>query len=199
MTFAEIFVEVMLIVKRPDLVERVESAIRAATLKMHHSDFYYKDLVEAPIEFTETKALQSFVPSEVLPRFRKTKYIRFWQGGVDGRPGPFLDHIQIENSLDSYNYMKENVFYMAGIQLQIRCCPAVQRVLFGCYLHPVVAPVANYESWIAREYPYAIIYEAARTVFRSIGYSEQANEFSGLAAEVLSEIKISSIDDMPLT
>lgn len=199
MTFPELFSEVLLIVKRPDLTTRIESAIKAATLKMHHSDFYYKDLVEVPVQFTETSILQSFTPSEILPRFRKAKYIRFWQGGVNGQPGPFLEHIQIENSLDSYNYMKENVFYMAGTQLQIRCSPAVQHILFGCYLHPQVAPIESYDSWVAREYPYAIIYDAARTIFRSIGYSEQANEFAGLASEILSEIKISSVDDMPIT
>lgn len=200
MNFSQLYDEVLLIVKRPDLSTRIESAIKAATLKMHHSDFFYKDLVEVPIIFSEVLPLQQFVPSEVLPLFRKAKYIRFWQGSAtQGRPGPFLEHIQIEDSLDGYKTMKENVFYMAGQQLQIRTCPAVEHVLFGAYMHPVLAPVASYNSWIAKEYPYAIIYEAARTIFRSIGFSEQANEFAQLAAEVLAEIKISSVDDMPIT
>lgn len=199
MNFAEIYNEVLGIVKRPDLQERIESAIRAATLKMHQSDFYYKDMIEVPIQFETEQCLQQFIPTDVLPQFRKAKYIRFWCGDVNGAPGPFLEPIQIENSMDSYKYFRENVFYMAGANLQIRCNPAVKRVLFGAYVHPTIVPSTAYKSWIADEYPYAIIYEAARTVFRSIGFSEQANEHAQLAAEVLSEIRLSSVDDVPLT
>lgn len=199
MNFAEIYNEVLGIVKRPDLQERIESAIRAATLKMHQSDFYYKDMIEVPIQFEIEQCLQQFIPTDVLPQFRKAKYIRFWYGDADGAPGPFLEPIQIENSMDNYNYFRENVFYMAGANLQIRTNPAVRRVLFGAYVHPTIVPSTAYKSWIADEYPYAIIYEAARTVFRSIGFSEQANEHAQLAAEVLSEIRLSSVDDIPLT
>lgn len=199
MNFAQLQAEVLDIVKRPDLVSRVETAIKAATLKMHHSNFFYKDLIEVPVQFTTPGFIQNFVPSELLPNFRKAKYIRVWQGGTQGRPGPFLQHIQIENSVDSYNYIKDNVFYMAGTKLQIRTPYALQHVLFGAYVHPVVTPKEDYKSWIADEYPYAIIYEAVRTIYRSIGFTEQANEFGQLAAEVLSEITISSIDDMPVT
>jgi len=199
MNFAQIQSEVLAIVKRPDLVSRVDAAIKAATLKMHHSDFFYKDLVEVPIQFTDVQYIQNFVPSEILPNYRKVKYIRIWQGGAQGRPGPFLEHIQIENSIDGYNYLKDNVFYMAGTKLQIRTACGLQHVLFGAYVHPIVTPLESYSSWIADQYPYAIIYEAVRTMYRSIGFSEQANEFAQLAAEVLSEIKMSSIDDMPVT
>jgi hypothetical protein len=199
MNFAQIQAEVLAIIKRPDLVSRVDAAIKAATLKMHHSDFFYKDLVEVPIQFTDVQFIQNFVPSEILSNYRKVKYIRIWQGGANGIPGPFLEHIQIENSTDGYNYIKENVFYMAGTKLQIRTAYGLQHVLFGSYVHPIVSPTESYSSWIAEEYPYAIVYEAVRTIFRSIGFSEQANEFAQLAGEVLSEIKLSSIDDMPVT
>lgn len=199
MTFAEILAEVIGITKRPDLQDRTMSAIRAATLKMHQSDFFYKDLVEVPVQFTEAAYIQNFLPTDILPYFRKAKYIRFWQGDVDGQPGPFLTPIQVENSNDSYGYIKTDVFYMAGQLLQIRTCDPCYRVLFGAYVNPVIAPIESYSSWIANEYPYAIIYEAVRTIFRSIGFTEQANEYAGLAGEVLAEIKLSCIDDIPVT
>lgn len=199
MNFSELVSEVLLIVKRPDLQPRIESAVRAATLKMHQSDFFYPDLVEVPVQFTNADTLQNFLPTDIVPNFRKVKYIRMWQGDVDGSPGRFLTPIQIENSLDGYGYMKENVFYMAGQLLQLRATDPIKRVLFGCYVHPIVTPVASYKSWIADNYPYAIIYEAARTVFRSISYQEQANEYAGLTAEILREIQISSVDDIPVT
>lgn len=199
MNFEELTKEVIVITKRPDLLERIQGAVKAATLKMHHSDFYYRDIYEVAVEFSEEGILQNFIPTEVAPLFRKIKYVRFWNGGVDGTPGRFLENIQIENSNDQYGYIKSDVFYMAGQKLQIRTTSAVKHVLFGCYLHPVITPASSYKSWIADEYPYAIVYEAARTIFRSIGFQEQANEYSQLTSEILSEIRLSCVDDTPWT
>lgn len=199
MTFLELVAEVISVTKRPDLVDRTKAAVRAATLKVHHSDFYYKDLVEVPVQFDEIKHIQNFTPTDVIPKFRKAKYIRIWNGDVDGDAGRFLKAIQIEDAIDNYNYTKVDVFYMAGILLQIRTGTALHRVLFGAYVHPTIMPEADYASWIATEYPYAIVYEAARNIFSSIGLPEQAGVYANLFAEILSEIRMSSVDDLPVT
>lgn len=199
MTFTEIFNEVILITKRPDLVDQTKQKIRSATIKAHHSDFYFKDLVEVPVQFTNLFFLQSFIPNEVVPQFRMAKYIRLWNGGIEGDVGKFLTPIQIENSLDLYKNIKTDVFYMAGQLLQIRGACTLDKVLFGCYVNPVITPEASYSSWIANEQPYAIIYEAARQIFKSISYTEQANEFSGLVGEEYAELKLTYVDSIPLT
>jgi hypothetical protein len=46
-------------------------------------------------------------------------------------------------------------------------------MLLGCYLHPDITE-ESYSSWIADEHPYAIISDAAATVFKMIGFDEQA-------------------------
>ena len=199
MNFAELVSEVISITKRPDLADRTQGAVRAATQKLHQSDFFFKDLVEIPVQFSESAFIQNFLPTDVLPRFRKAKYIRYWIGDANGQPGPFLKQIQIENALDTYGYQRNNVFYLAGQMIQIRANPAVYRVLFGAYVHPVLLPAESYQSWIADEAPYAIIYEAARTVFRSISLQEQAAEYTRLAGEILAELKMSYVDDIALT
>lgn len=200
MNFQELVDEVISITKRPDLRSRTESAVKAATLKMHHSDFYYKDLVETAVQFNQEFYLQNFVPSEVIPRYRKAKYIRIWQGGApDGMPGIFLENIQIENSMGQYQEVKTDVFYMAGQNLQIRTSCPLKHILFGAYVHPVVSPEAEYDSWIAREYPYAIVYEAARSIFYSIALTQQSQTYAQMTAEVLREISMSSVDALPFT
>lgn len=199
MNFQEIYDEVILITKRPDLVNQTKQKIRSATIKAHHSDFYYKDIVEVPVQFTNLFFLQSFIPTEVVPAFRMVKYIRLWQGDINGDVGKFLTPIQIENSLDLYNNKKVDVFYMAGQLLQIRGACTLDKVLFGCYVNPIITPEISYSSWIANEQPYAIIYEAARQIFKSISYSEQATEMSGLVQEEYGELKLSYVDSVPLT
>lgn len=199
MTFEELVAEVNLIVKRPDLLGRVQSAVKAAILKTHQVDFFYRDLIEVPIIFTVERTLQLFDPYEVIPNFRKVKYVRLWHGGADGVPGKFLKHIHIENALDGYGYQKSDVFYMAGQRLQVRCEAAVKTVLFGCYVHPKVVPENELDSWIAREHPYTIIYDAAMTLFRSIGFLEQAGQFAALRQEELSKLLTSNVDEVPTT
>ncbi|MNC13543.1 hypothetical protein D3C75_612940 [compost metagenome] len=127
------------------------------------------------------------------------KYIRLWMGDQSGDVGKFLTPIQIENSLDLYNQKKVDVFYMAGQLLQIRGACTLDKVLFGCYVNPVITPEASYSSWIAVEQPYAIVYEAARQVFKSISFTEQANEYSNLVAEEFAELKLTYVDTVPLT
>lgn len=199
MTFAEMVAEVIAITKRPDMQLRIESAVRAATLKAHHSDFYYKDMYEVAVQFNEPFILQSFIPTEIAPNFRKAKYIRAWVGDISGDAGIFYTPIQIENSADLYGHTKTEVFYMAGQNLQMRSSSAIDKVLFGCYLHPTITPEASYSSWIAVEMPYAIIYEAARSIFKSIAFTEQANEYAQLVAEQFQELRMSYVDDIPVT
>jgi hypothetical protein len=199
MTFDEMVTEVISITKRPDLQTKIEGNVRAATLKAHHSDFYYRDLFEVPVQFTDLFPLQSFLPTEVAPLFRKVKYIRLWVGDTSGDVGQFLTPVQIENSVDGYGYIKTNVYYMAGQLLQLRGACALDKVLFGCYQHPVIAPSTAYSSWIAVDMPYAIIYEAARVTFKSISFTEQANEYGALVNEQYAELKLSYVDDVPMT
>ena len=45
-TYQELYDDVVTITKRPDLAAETALAIRAATLKLHQSDFYFKDLFE---------------------------------------------------------------------------------------------------------------------------------------------------------
>lgn len=199
MNFNELVAEVITLTRRPDLTDRISPAVRAATLKAHHSDFYYKDLYEQSVEFGQEYYIQNFLPTDIFPNFRQAKYIRFWHGDVDGFPGAFLEPIQIENSIDGYDCTKADVFYMAGQLLQIRTSAPIKRCLFGAYVHPIITPVNAYCSWIANEYPWAIIYEAARTVFKGIGKDQEASEMSRLVGEEYQILRMSVVDAVPLT
>ena len=200
MTFEEVVAEVMLLTRRPDLDTRTESAVRAATLKAHHTDFYYKDLMEQSVEFTNPAYIQNFLPTDIFANFRKAKYIRRWLGdATDGMPGIFFKFIQIENSIDQYNCIKGEVFYQAGQLLQMRGTCQIDKILFGAYVHPIITPAAAYCSWIAKEMPWAIIYEAARVIFKSIGRDQEAAEMDRLTAEQYTLLKMSYVDDAPVT
>ena len=198
MNFTEMAAEVISITARPDLSTEIDAAIKAATLKAHSSDYYFNDLVEVAVQFDECRFIQTFDPVSIIPAYRQVKYMRIWNGdAATGTYGNFLEHIQIAASLDPYGYNRTDVFYMAGEFLQIRARLGVEKVLFGAYAHPTVTPVESYRSWIAVEYPYAIINEAARRIFMHIGYKDQASSMARLVAEDYRTLAVSNVDVVP--
>lgn len=191
MNFSELCSEVYTITGRPDRVAETESAVRAATLKAHQSDYYWKDLYETGIAFDSSAYYQSLDYRALLPRYRALKYLRKYDyvGGVAGK---FLTVLTPEQILDRYATEKDDVVYAAGAYLQFKLSTQEQYFLLGCYLNPDVTK-ATYTSWIAIDHPWCIIYDASSTVFKAIGKDEEAATYKQLVAEQFAELKISNI------
>ena len=130
------------------------------------------------------------------PRWRALKYIRKLDASSSPSvPGKFFEVIVPENVLDDYLQHKEDVCYAAGEVLQIRSSTAFQYALLGCYRNPVIT-TAGYDagnSFIAIEHPYAIIYDAVATVFKTIGKSDESAAYRQLSGQFASEIVTSNI------
>lgn len=198
MTFEELVAEVLVLTKRPDLQTKIESAVRGATLKAHQMDYHYRDLVETGVQFPEALYLQSFNPKDIFANYRKFKYLRWHSGVLETAPGQFYKYEQIGNSDDSYGAIKDDVFYSAGQLIQIRSSTPLQYALFGCYVHPIIIPNYSFSSWIAVEYPWLIIYEAARVLFLGIGFQEQSASMAQLFSEQRAIMVISEgTDEVP--
>lgn len=194
MTLNELQAEVISLTRRPDLAALTLSAVKAATLKMHQADFYSKDIYETGVAFDSAAVLQSLEYKTLFPRWRALKYIR--KVDATATPpvafGPALEVISPEAILDSYLIQKSDVVYEAGQVLEIRLSSPHQYFVVGRYDHPNVTTDA-YSSWIAQDYPYGIVYDAAATVFKSIGFSEMEASMRTLVAEQIALIKISNI------
>lgn len=198
-TFQEMYDEVVILTKRPDLVDKTKQAVKSSTLFVHNSGFYPKDVSESGLSFDKARFIQNFDAKNIWPLFRKIKYIRRWNYDASsptaGMAGPFFTPIEIGQSKDAYGYDKQDVFYLAGQVQQIRSSIEFQYALAGAYLYPNVTE-DSYASWIADEFPFAIIYDAARRVSSGIGFREDAQDFLNQAQEVIAEILMMS-DDMP--
>lgn len=189
-TFAELLADVITLTNRTDLVAETKLAVKAATLKVHQSDFFYKDLFETGISFVESSYAQQLDYRALLPRYRALKYIR--KSDLAGIPGTFLEVLTPSEVLDTYGIAKENICYVAGEIIQIKSSTSLQYALFGCYINPDITEL-GFSSWVALDHPYAIVYEAAVTVFKTIGYDEQASLYSKMAAEQLQLVRVSNI------
>jgi hypothetical protein len=194
MTLAELIQEVYTLTNRPDRVAETASAIRSATLKAHQSDYYYKDIFETGINFGAVNYLNDLDYRSIIPLFRAIKYLRKYSLGSDGTfsPGKELELLQPNEVFDIYKCAKNDIYYAAGSQIHIKSSTQDQYYLFGCYLNPNITDT-GFNSWVALDHPYVIIFDAAATVFKSIGKDEEASGYRQLVAEQLSMLKSSNI------
>ena len=120
----------------------------------------------------DTAAYKQSLDTDVVPRYRKLKWIRKYDN-VSELPGDFLTVIDVPEILDDYGIERENIAYEAGQNIQISSNTELQYMLMGVYVSPDVTSL-NYNSWVADNFPYLIIHDAAAKVFQSIGNLEQA-------------------------
>ncbi len=170
MTLAELVLAVHDITNRPDLPTVALSGIRSATIAAHTSEDYPKDIVEKALSMPTTDFVHSLMYLERFPRFRRFAYIRNY---ADGVPGDHIRSISPFATKDGYGLERTNVYYLAGDTVQLRTSQETNQFLIGAYVIPDVTE-AGYDSWIAREYPFAIIHSAAAFVLRRIGFAEEA-------------------------
>lgn len=178
MTLTELSTAVIDITGRPDLTALTDLFIKQATLKIHQQDYFYKDLFETGLDFGSEATLQQVDIKSIIPRWRANSYLR--KSDVDGTPGDFIIDIKIpQNSLDSYNIIRENVYYVSGSLLNIRSSTAFRYTLYGCFRNPDVTTVGYDagQSFVAIDHPFAIIADAASNIFKRVGKDSEAAFF----------------------
>ena len=195
MTFAELLIEVYNITDRPDLIDLTKSAVKAATLKAHQTDFYSKDIFEQSYIFAAPDYTQSLDIITEIPNYRALKYLRLVDESTD-EAAKLITVLTPDEILDEWGRERTNVAYVAGRIIQIKASVEFTKILLGAYVSPVVTPEASYSSWVADLYPYAIVHEAARVIFASIAMDAEKNSQKELVAEQYAELKINAITDI---
>ena len=186
-SFASLVADVISLTNRPDLVAETNLAVKAATLKAHQSDDYIKDFQEFSVQFSTAEYYQTLEYKNVVPLWRKPRYVRKYDA-TGSSPSNFLEYIEPEKVIDSYGADRLDVFYVAGVNLQIRSSTLLQYILVGAYVNPTVTS-SGFSSWIADDHPFAIIYEAASIIFKTIGYDEQVSVYRMMVQEQLQQLR----------
>lgn len=191
-TFAELVADVKTITNRPDLDSEIKLAVKAATLKAHITDFYPKDLYDTAILWSPVAYIQSLDYRLLVPRWRAFKYLRKYDPTAAEPSGAFFEIVTPDDVVDDYRLNKSDVCYLAGEQIEIKSSTQDTYMLLGCYIFPDITEV-TYTSWIAVEFPFAIIYEATSKIFKQTGYDEQAAMMNKEVTEQFTLLRNSSI------
>lgn len=184
-TFAELLDYVYTVTGRPDKVAETKLAVKAATLKLHQSDFYPKDLFETGLQWDTLDYQQQVDIKSIFPRFRTLKYLRQY---ADGVPGKFFEILTPDHLIDSYSRDRSDIGYLAGQIIQLKAKAQFQYALVGMFLNPDITE-SSFTSWVAQDAPFAIVYEAALTVFKQIGFDEQASMMQKASQEQIALLR----------
>lgn len=186
-SLAQLKADVLTIVKRPDLLDAIELHTKNAILKAHSADYWLPDLYENSFQFAVAATTYQLDVKTLVARWRKTKYLNVLDP-ITAEPTKKLTGILVEKFVDGYSELRDYVFYEAGGYLKIRASGQEQTYGFGCYLYPDTT--LTVPSWIVDQFPFAVQYEAARTLFKSIGYDEQSASMEKLVAEAMAEVRM---------
>lgn len=189
-TIATLQADLQTIIKRGDLLTDSVLHLKNAILKAHTMDYWLRDLYETNFQFNLAATTYTLDIKALIPRFRTMKYLDIVDPiSLDSVRS--LEAIPIEKYLDSYGYLRDYVYYLAGNNIQIRASGQQLVYGIGCYLYPDTT--LQSPSWIADEFPMVILYEAARTMFRLSGFDEQSASAERLLQEAKDQLKISAI------
>lgn len=205
-TFSVLRDGVYTLTNRPDLVSETTAALRKALVKFHTANTWKQDITRVSLDLLDFPEVDTFrwqVPLSEFPNHRRPKALRLPPQRLPGQwptsgnalfRHPFnwipiagtFEHITVDNIFDSYNIEKPNYFYVAGDSLYIKGTFSHDALDYFYYRYPTFSSteaVDNITSWIADQFPDAIIEEAASAVFKAIGKDDEASTHRMLFAE----------------
>lgn len=192
-TFAELETLVVAQTRRPEVPAITKAAIKAATLRAHHVDFFPRDLVSAAILYTPASgALYYDVPnlSSTLSRLRALKFIQ----GLDSASFAPVEKLEFRETDDVYagdGSRRLSLYSLIGDTLRIYPQVATGRLEAFYYQNPSTAE-GSYSSWIADQYADEIAMWAAGVVFARTGFAEMAKDVQDTHVKPFREMLIAS-------
>jgi hypothetical protein len=194
MNLVELQEKVIEITNRPDLAALTFSAIQSATLKAHRFDYFPKDLFQGVIDTGASSAEKELSTTLALPRFRTLNFVRVYDIPT-AKPTVEFNIIDALNLNDAYGVQRPNVAFLAGDNIRLKAAAAFQHIYISYYIDPIIT-TAGYSSWVANSFPFAIIYEAAAQIFRSIGQMEKFRTQRELVSDELTILRTTSIQQV---
>lgn len=188
--------DVVIHTNRPDLVAETQLAVSKATMKMHMTGprdpatglsgaaFYVQDIVSDIVILPLQTETRYEIDLSDYSQLRAVKGIQEWNVPLTGTEVTYekLD----ENFLfDDYHIEKYDYFYRAGLVVNLRARKLLTKIKLSYYAFPIVDG-ATYTSWIASKFKDAIVEEAAATVFRMIGKTDEFKTYQAMTQDNIS-------------
>jgi hypothetical protein len=177
-TFAEMETLVVGQTRRPEVTAVTQAAIRTATLRAHHTDFFKRDLSTGTLTYTPSSSAIFYDFTDISTTLVRMRAFQLMQS-VDSAtliPSENFEYRELQDLYDSDNVLRTSMYTMIGDTLRVYPCVATGKLTAYYYRNPVTTEI-GYSSWIANEYPDELAMWAAAIVFARTGFAEMAQDF----------------------
>lgn len=191
-TFAKLESLVVAQTRRPEIPAVTQAAIRTATMRAHHTDFFPKDVAVGTITYSPNSAIfRDFADvSSTLTRLRSIKSLQGLEA-VSMAPVESFEYRELDDVYDAEGNRRPSIYNIIGDTLRIYPQTQTGLVQVYYYQNPSVTE-GIYYSWIADMYPDELAAWAAAIVFARTGFAEMAQEFQRNHIAPFKEMLISS-------
>ena len=191
-TFAQMQSLVIAQTRRPEITDVTDAAIKSATLRAHHADFFPRDLNIGTLSYTANGSIfyDFSNVSSSLSRLRSIKSVQSVDS-ITFAPVESLEYWDSDDIYDSDGNRRGSVYTLIGDTLRIYPVNATGATEVHYYKNPDVGS-ATYSSWIADTYADELAMWAAAIVFARTGFAEMAQEFNRNHIVPFKELLISS-------
>ncbi len=192
-TFAELESLVVEQTRRPEIPAVTKAAIRTATLRAHHVDFFPRDLASGPLTYTVSGTAQFYDFPSVSNTLLRLRSLKLLQGNdsATGVPVEQLEFREADDLFDQDGNRRPHIYTLIGDTLRVYFAQPTGVATAFYYQNPQVSE-AQYSSWIADLYPDELAAWCAGIVFARTGFTEMAQQFQELHVRPFRELLISS-------
>jgi hypothetical protein len=191
-TFAELQALVEEQTRRPEIPAVTKAAIRTATLRAHHTDFFPKDVAVGTLTYTpDIATFRDF--TNISSSFSRLRTLKTVEGldSVTMAPAEAFEYRELDDVYDADGTRRPSIYNVIGDTLRIY--PQLQTGMLQIFYYQNPNTVdANYSSWIANTYPDELAAWAAAIVFARTGFAEMANEFQRNHIQPFKEMLVAS-------
>lgn len=192
-TFAELETLVIGQTRRPEIPAVTKAAIKSATLRAHHADFFPRDLNTTLLTYTPSSTAILYDFPSIHATLVRLRSLQFLQGidAATSAPVENLEYRTADDLFDSDGNRRPHVYTLIGATLRIYPVQATGATNAFFFQNPDVTE-AGYSSWIADTYPDELAMWASAIVFARTGFLDMANQYSENHIKPFKEMLIDS-------
>lgn len=183
--YDSLLADVFTLTNRPDLELETELALRTATLSIHGSNMFPRDIETQLVKIPNASYLTSLDIQANFPRLRGLVTVQICDDAFAPVSKPEIEIVELGDVRDPvYKQIKKDIAYLAGAAINISSSIPSYGYLVEYSRQPNVRREA-YDSWIAQLDPAAIVFSAASIVLSTNGNEEKAKSYSNMVEKML--------------
>jgi len=167
-------------------------------MKLHGADLWKSDLHSSIVTLTPLVAGDvsyryslDLSDAATYPLLRRISAIKEYNTALTGQEITFKE-LDADRVLDSYAIEDVNYWYRAGSAVQLRCNKSLTQLDVLYYKYPDINATV-WDSWIARDFPDAVVEEALAQIYKVIGKDSESSRLAACFEENLQILRITQI------